>query len=90
MTKTLQQITATLEQKVAERSASWQKAQVQLVQQEKLSILGELVAGVAHEINNPIGCISSNLAPAQEYVAILEKALRLYQAEVIHPSAQMQ
>ncbi|MEH2193128.1 MAG: response regulator [Nostoc sp.] len=90
MTKTLQQMTATLEQKVAERSASLQKAQVQLVQQEKLSILGELVAGVAHEINNPIGCISSNLAPAQEYVAILEKALRLYQAEVIHPSAQMQ
>lgn len=90
MTKTLQQMTATLEQKVAERTASLQKAQVQLVQQEKLSLLGELLAGVAHEINNPISCISSNVAPAQEYVAVLQRAIHLYQAEVTHPSAQMQ
>ncbi|HIK05363.1 MAG TPA: response regulator [Trichormus sp. M33_DOE_039] len=75
----LLELTEDLEQKVAERTAALQKAQIQLVQQEKLSMLGQLVAGVAHEINNPIGCITSNIAPAQEYVKSLSTALKLYQ-----------
>ena len=46
---------------------SLKQAQVQVVKSEKFSTLGELVAGVAHEINNPIGCITSNIGFVQEY-----------------------
>ncbi|MUG97331.1 response regulator [Scytonema sp. UIC 10036] len=75
----LTQLTEDLEQRVAERTVALQKAQVQLVQQEKLSMLGQLVTGVAHELNNPISCIISNLAPAQEYFTSIIQALKLYQ-----------
>jgi signal transduction histidine kinase len=75
----LVRLTEDLEQRVAERTAALQKAQVQFVQQEKLSTIGQLVAGVAHEINNPIGCIISNIDPAYEYVASLTQVLKLCQ-----------
>ncbi|AFY47794.1 histidine kinase,Response regulator receiver domain protein,histidine kinase [Nostoc sp. PCC 7524] len=75
----LLELTEDLEQIVTERTADLQKAQVKIVQQEKLSMLGQLVAGVAHEVNNPIGCLISNLAPAYEYAKSLSQALKLYQ-----------
>jgi signal transduction histidine kinase len=75
----LKQLSDHLEQRVAERTAALEQAQVQLVQQEKLSVLGQLVAGVAHEMNNPISCIISNLVPAQEYVSDLTHILKLCQ-----------
>lgn len=75
----LKQLTDNLEQKVTERTTALQQAQVQLVQQEKLSMLGQLVAGVAHEMNNPISCIISNIHPAQEYVADISQILQLCQ-----------
>jgi len=52
-----------LEQRVAERTSALQSAQVQLVQQKKFATIGQLTAGVAHEINNPVGCIVNNVAP---------------------------
>ncbi|MFN6455725.1 MAG: response regulator [Nostoc sp. EfeVER01] len=73
----LKQLTDNLEQMVTERTTALQKAQIQLVQQEKLSMLGQLVAGVAHEMNNPISCIVSNIHPAQEYIADLTHVLQL-------------
>jgi signal transduction histidine kinase len=56
-----------------------QQAQVQLVQTEKMSSLGQLVAGIAHEINNPIGFIHGNLKPAIGYVDDLFQVLEGYQ-----------
>ena len=55
-----------------------QRTQTQLIQTEKMSSLGQLVAGVAHEINNPIGFIYSNLHHAKEYTQSLMRMLDLY------------
>ncbi|MDB9510868.1 response regulator [Kamptonema animale CS-326] len=79
LTKTLQQWNENLEQQVVERTSALQKAQVQLVQQEKLATLGQLVAGVAHEINNPMSCIVSNITPASRYLTDIKTAIALYQ-----------
>ena len=56
-----------------------QQAQLQLVQSEKMATLGNLVAGVGHEINNPIGFISGNINAAQRHLQDLLSALALYQ-----------
>ncbi len=73
----LRQLTVQLEQRVLDRTAALQNAQVQLVQQEKLSMLGQLVAGIAHELNNPINCIANNIIPAKRYIEDLATIIQL-------------
>ena len=65
------------------------KMQLQLVQSEKMSALGGLVAGIAHEINNPIGCISGNIQPAADYIQDLFEIIRLYQSEHTRPTVKL-
>lgn len=56
-----------------------QKAQTQLIQSEKMSSLGQMVAGIAHEINNPLSCIVGNLQPIELYIQDLFYLLHIYQ-----------
>jgi two-component system, NtrC family, sensor kinase len=61
-----------------ESDAQHLNAQAQLIQAEKMSTLGKLVAGVAHEINNPVNFIHGNLAHAKEYANSLSRLIELY------------
>ncbi|WP_431356804.1 hybrid sensor histidine kinase/response regulator [Komarekiella delphini-convector] len=88
-------LTYTLEQSVQERTAELtqslqqlQQTQLQLIQSEKMSTLGELVAGIGHEINNPIGFISGNCSHIEEYVKDLLRLVNLQQQKLPYPDLE--
>ena len=96
-TRALELARQTLEQRVEERTQELQEAlqnlketQVQLIQTEKMSSLGQLVSGVAHEINNPINFIQGNLVYANEYAQELLRIIDLYQQEYPNLRAALQ
>lgn len=74
---------------LSQKNVELQKTQTQLIQSEKMSSLGQLVAGIAHEINNPVNFIYGNLIPASEYVEDLMHLLQSYQQHNPNPSPEL-
>jgi signal transduction histidine kinase len=96
LTKQLQTLNQNLEQRVTERTAELtsaleqvQNSQLQLIQSEKMSSLGNLVAGIAHEINNPVGFIAGNIEQIDLAINDVIDCLRLYQEALPNPNSKI-
>ncbi|MFB2969625.1 response regulator [Aerosakkonema sp. BLCC-F183] len=99
-TAELSQTNERLEQEIADRKlaeAALQQslhelklAQSQLIQSEKMSALGQLVTGVAHEINNPVNFIYGNISYVRDYTKDLFHIIKLYQNNYPNPSGEIE
>ncbi|HIK03820.1 MAG TPA: PAS domain-containing protein [Trichormus sp. M33_DOE_039] len=93
----LAKVNEELEQRVEERTIALQETlkelqltQSQLIQAEKMSGLGQIVAGVAHEINNPVSFILGNIMHAQQYMNNLLQLVEVYQKYLPHPPLEVE
>lgn len=77
-------------QRLEQTLSELQQTQLQLIQSEKMSSLGQLVAGIAHEINNPVNFIYGNLTHVDEYTRDLLNLVKLYQQYYPQPVEEIQ
>ncbi|MES2150195.1 MAG: ATP-binding protein [Pseudomonadota bacterium] len=80
--KSMEQVLQTKGQEQQQLIVRLQEAHDQLLQSEKMASIGQLAAGIAHEINNPVGFVNSNMGALKNYLATLFDVVRQFQAEV--------
>lgn len=97
MNRQLEASNERLEARVEERTQelsqvldNLKKTQMHLVQSEKMSSLGQMMAGIAHEINNPVNFIYGNLKPASDYFKDLIDLVEMYQEKYPNPDEELQ
>jgi signal transduction histidine kinase len=93
LSKKLEQKNILLEQKVAEVTQAYddlEQIQIQLIQNEKLSSLGQVVTGIAREIDNPVNFIYGNLLYASKYIEDIIALVNLYQEDYPNPTPRIQ
>ncbi|MEO1428743.1 MAG: response regulator [Cyanobacteria bacterium J06633_8] len=88
--KTLEGMVAQRTSELSQTLDNLKSTQVQLVQKEKMSSLGKLVAGIAHEINNPVNFIHGNLKHIRQYSLGLLQLVELYQKHYPQPEQEIQ
>ncbi|MEB3827986.1 GAF domain-containing protein [Phormidium sp. CCY1219] len=88
--RTAAQVAETKAQELQQALHQLQQTQTQLIQSEKMSSLGQLVAGVAHEINNPVNFIYGNLSHVDGYTQDLLDLIELYQKHYPEPHVEIQ
>ncbi len=87
------QVEIKLKQQTEELEKSFfelQCTQTQLIQSEKMSSLGQMVAGIAHEINNPVGFVYGNIKPCRQYTQDLLELIELYQRYYPQPPEEIE
>ena len=89
MQRQLFQQTQSYAQQLEQTLTELKKTQAQLIQKEKMASLGQLVAGIAHEINNPVNFIYGNIALAADYARDLVRLLKLYRHHYPQPVAEI-
>ncbi|MGG6294034.1 ATP-binding protein [Leptolyngbya sp. AN02str] len=90
LNRLIQRVKHLLQEQQAAAEAQQQLQRQQMIQSEKMSSLGRMMAGVAHEINNPVNFLYGNLDHANHYVADLLDLLRLYKAAMPNPTMAIQ
>ena len=90
----LQKAKVELEERVKERTAKLsqyladlQEIQIQLIKSEQMSSIGELITGIAHELNNPVSIVVGNIALAETYLQGIINHIKLYQKEFPNPGS---
>ncbi|WP_052813069.1 hybrid sensor histidine kinase/response regulator [Desulfonatronum thioautotrophicum] len=81
----LRELSETLEKKVEERGQELAKAQHQLILAEKMSAIGQLAAGIAHELNNPINFVSLNFQVLEEHLPLILEVLTAHRRAALAP-----
>jgi|GEM_PF-3246871 signal transduction histidine kinase len=86
LAKTLEELEDT-QAKLTQYIKKLKTTQLQVIQSEKMSALGQMMAGINHEINNPLGFLAGNLNQLEEYLQDLIEYLNLYQQQFPHPGS---